>query len=220
MEQSDQATEYKPHLNELGQWIASKVRQLSTGWRDSSGIFHRGYINDDSYSTAVIAKLNHAAGHEVGDDPDIFAWTFEGMPENLQRNNSEEVTSTEVAAHVAVTLFAVHQHSVHEASMTTDSNVSLGYAAGKLAVGNPNEAGIRRDFDKLQTASSWRELVLHARRLVRKLKREKIAINYGLFAQDILSLRSGREAANQVRRRWGMDYLRGHRFTKPEEKQQ
>lgn len=220
MKRSDQSVIRKVDLDAFGQWINNKVRRLSVGWKDSTGTFHEGYLENDSYATAIIAKLNHAVGHEVGDDPDIFSWTFEGMPENLYPADSAEVTPVEAAAHVAVTLFAVHQHSVHEMSMATDEKVSLGYAAGKLAVGNPNEAGIRRDFDKLQTASSWRELVLHARRLIRKLRRERIAINYGLFAKDIWLLNSGRENANQVRRRWGMDYLRGHRFIKPEEKQQ
>ena len=63
---------------------------------------------------------------------------------------------------------------------------SLGRAVGGMAVGNFNEKGIRSTFDKLQTASSWAEMIRHARHLIALLKREDLPINYGLFAQDLM----------------------------------
>ena len=68
---------------------------------------------------------------------------------------------------------------------------------------NFNESGIRRVFSQMQTASSWKELVRHARSLISLLRRERIALNYGLLAQDLLALRSTRSHANAVRARWG-----------------
>lgn len=88
--------------------------------------------------------------------------------------------------------------------------VSLGLAVGRMAYGNFNENGIRGMFDRLQTANSWKELTRHARGLIRLLRRERIAINYGMLAQDLEGLRSGRARANAVRLRWGRDFQRGY----------
>lgn len=75
-----------------------------------------------------------------------------------------------------------------------------------MAYGNFNENGIRGMFDRLQTANSWKELTRHARGLIRLLRRERIAINYGMLAQDLEGLRSGRARANAVRLRWGVTF--------------
>jgi hypothetical protein len=40
------------------------------------------------------------------------------------------------------------------------------------------------------------------------MKRDRIVLNYGLFAQDLVQLHAGRVLANNVRMRWGRDALR------------
>jgi CRISPR system Cascade subunit CasB len=213
VESAQQQSEYKPYLSEFGRWAGAKARLLATGGRYPSGIKREGYLQDGAYATAAIAKLNRLVGTVYNASLDTLEWTFEGLPGAADSvppdasPNDGGPSSEELAAHAALTLYAAHQHSVHEASMTTDQNVSFGRAVGLLSVGNPNEAGVRRDFDKVQTASSWKELLRHARRLIQMFRRARIPLNYGLFAQDILQLRAGGNGANMVRRRWGRDEL-------------
>ncbi|MCH9276191.1 type I-E CRISPR-associated protein Cse2/CasB [Bifidobacterium amazonense] len=194
---------------------------LASGGRDEAGIGHTGYLNNESSATAAIAKLRRAVGHEVGADPDIFDWTMPGIADPTVSGDpgryADEPSPQERAAHAAITLFAMHQQSIHETSMHTDGNVSLGRAVGRMACGNFNENGIRRRFDKLQTANSWKELTGHARSLISLLKRERIALNYGLLAQDLLSLRADRTRANAVRTRWGRDFQSAYRRAQAED---
>ncbi|NEG89755.1 type I-E CRISPR-associated protein Cse2/CasB [Bifidobacterium aerophilum] len=216
-EQDKKARDFPvPRLTAFGMWVSGQARRLATGGRDEADILRAGYLRNDPYSTAAVARLRHAAGHEVGVDPDVLVWT---IPDPLKpdvcgtdaNQYADGPSPRERAAHAALTLFATHQQSIHDKSMHTDADVSMGRAVGRMACDNFNEAGIRRMFGQLQTASSWKELVRHARGLTGLLRRERIALNYGLLAQDLLALRSDRERANAVRTRWGRDFQSGYR---------
>lgn len=201
-------------LSPFGAWVSNTVRGLAEGHAGR----HDGYLDDNAAAVAAIAQLAHASGHEIGADPSIMRWTVPDMhddaiyPRGVQPTHGP--TAEERAAHAAVTLFAVHQQSQRTRSMHTDAHVSLGRAVGAMAPGNFNEKGIRSTFDKLQTSSSWPEMVRHARHLIALLKREDRPLNYGLFAQDLLKLRQSRERANAVRLRWGRDYQNAYLFEK------
>ncbi|MBT1176069.1 type I-E CRISPR-associated protein Cse2/CasB [Bifidobacterium callimiconis] len=216
----DEDFQYPRRLNAFGKWVSRQVRTLVEGGYDATGVRHGGYLQNESYAVSAVARLRRSVGHEVGADPDIFIWT---MPPSEHPEIAGDVSRypqgpspEERAAHAAITLFAVHQQSNRAVSMHTDSNVSFGRAVGRMACGNFNEDGIRSMFDRLQTASSWKELVRHARSLISLLKRERIAINYGLFAQDLLSLRGSRNQANAVRTLWGRDFQSAYRHEQME----
>lgn len=200
-----------PRLDDFGRWVSSKVRVLSSGGRTQAGIVIEGYIRNGAYATASVARLRHGAGHRIGDDPAVFEWTLEGMPENVDGyvcvGSDDAPTDYERAAYAAITLFALHQQSIHESSMHTDEDMTMGRALGRLVIGNPNEAGIRMRFNQLQTADDWLELMRHAQGLVRLLKKARIPLNYGQFADDLVHLRRGRDAANGIRLRWGRDFI-------------
>lgn len=200
-------------LNDFGQWVSSQAKGL-IGISDEATPQPGGYLGNNPRCVAAIAKLARAVGHDIGDDPDIFTWIIPDIDDDRiypypwsAECREGTPTHAEYAAHTALTLMAIHQQSNHDKSVHTDAPISLGYAVGAMAYGNFNEKGIRSTFDKLQTASSWSETTMHARRLVKLLKREDAVLNYGLFAQDLINLRVNREQANKTRLRWGRDYL-------------
>ncbi|KFI72979.1 hypothetical protein BMIN_0691 [Bifidobacterium minimum] len=201
----------RPQLDEFGTWVASRASLLANGGVLPGGTVMKGYLANGSYATASIAKLRHCVGHEIGEDPSVFPWTLEGIPrpDDAHTYGHEDASKEENAAYVALTLFGLHQQSIHDLPMHTDGNVSLGRAVGQLAAGNPNEAGIRRRFDQLQTDRGWPQVYRHAQGLIRLLKKPKIALNYGLLAQDFVQLESGGSSANAVRLRWGRDFIFG-----------
>lgn len=204
-----------PRLDDFGRWVSSKVRVLSSGGRTQAGIIIDGYVKNGAYATASVAKLRHGVGHSIGDDPDVFEWTLDGMPEAVDGRvcvGTDDVpTDYERAAYAAITLFALHQQSIHESSMHTDEDMTMGRALGRLIVGNPNEAGIRMRFSQLQTADGWQELMRHSQGLVRLLRKARIPLNYGQFANDLVRLHRGRNEANGVRLRWGRDFIAASR---------
>ena len=213
---SQTTKEQESQLSPFGQWVSHTVRLLVNGHEGRKD----GYLDDNAQAVAAIAQLAHAVGHEVGADPAIIAWTVPNMHDtNIYPHGvrpSDGPTDEERAAHAAVTLFAVHQQSQRNQPMHVDAYISLGRAVGGMAIGNFNEKGIRSTFDKLQTASSWTEMVRHARHLIALLKREDLPINYGLFAQDLMQLQQSRTKANAVRLRWGRDYLSAYASGKNE----
>lgn len=213
-ETSSHDTAYRPKLTPFGDWVAGRVRLLAKGGRTPSGVNDPGYLRNGASATAAVAKLRHGIGHEIGDDSDLLAWVLPDADDagiaGRDADDSGEPTPRERAAYASITLFAMHQQSIHDVSMHTDGYVTLGRAVGRMAYGNVNENGIRRLFDRLQTANGWKETVRHTRGMIQLLKRERIAINYGLLAQDLLGLRSGRERANRVRLRWCRDFQRGY----------
>ena len=153
MEQSRQGMPPTVRLTPLGTWVSGRVRRLANG-----GGSEKGYLDDGAYTTAAIAKLRNSVGHEIGDNPDVFAWTLPDTDDRAIRGydstDSGTPTPQEHAIYAAVTLFALHQQSIRDLSMHTDAGVSLGLAVGRMAYGNFNENGIRGMFDRLQTANS------------------------------------------------------------------
>lgn len=157
----------------------------------------------ESWARAALAQLRRGIGSEPGEVPEILELT---VNPDAPRPLSDEPTRDEMAIHVAMTLFGVHQQS-QQGPMHT-AKVSFGTALGGLRfAGGVENQGVVRRFQALGTATGLAELVHHSRGLVTLLRSSGRGFDYGRFAEDLVDFQSpGR--ADRVRLRWGRDFYR------------
>jgi len=123
-------------------------------------------------------------------------------------------TAEEWAAHVALTLFALHQQGSDTPMHSQGSG--FGSAVRQLSDRTDTVAeGVgptRRRFNALVTSATFSELSYHLRSAIKQLRGAGIALDYGRLADDLFYFQlPGR--ADGVRRAWARQYYR--QFAKP-----
>src|SRR5690606_36652131 len=154
---------------------------------------------------AVMAHLRAALTTPPGYDYTILSYTR--VPDTfLSTEYRDAATKEEQAKHLALALYAVHQQSIYDQPMHRDG-VGLGTAISQLSRAAASEEAVRRRFAALGTAISFDEASYHLRSLIRLLRDKRIAIDYGLLADDLLALQSA-DGRARVRALWGREYYR------------
>lgn len=171
-----------------------------------------GYLlnsRDESYVRASLAKLRRGIGKKPGSLPDIWEFALENLPEEFF-SRTDEPTHAEWAAHMAITLFALHQQGKNprENPMSVLGE-PLGSAVRMLKIrrGESAEQAIKRRFDAVVTSDSPEELAHHLRGLIQLLKSEGIPLDYPQLAKDLFQFQKP-ESRDSVRLRWGQDYYK------------
>lgn len=176
-------------LGELGAAVHARVRALQATRAASSA------------TGATLARLRRAASKPPGGDPALWELTVGGLPGHP---TSDAATPEEVAAHTALTLYALHQQSRAEPAHVR--GIGIGQAVQRLAAAN-GQAGVRRRFDAVATAASYGEVSHHLRGLIGQLRSAGIPLDYGMLADDLLQIQRGGQAAT-VRLRWARQLYR------------
>jgi CRISPR system Cascade subunit CasB len=174
-------------------------------WKNINSLQSSG---NDSHIRASLANLRRGIGKKPGSLPEIWEFTLEGLPENPFLRN-DEPSREEWAAHIAMTLFALHQQgkSLRDSPMSV-SGQSLGIAVNRLvAKRDSSEDAIQRRFHTVVTSDSLEELTHHLRGLIQLLKSEGIPLDYPKLAEDLYQYQSA-DARDGVRLRWGREYYR------------
>lgn len=155
-------------------------------------------------ATAQLAHLRQAVGSEPGSSPAIWGLTLDGLDPTAR---GDVPTRKEVAAHIALTLYAVHQQSKSRPMHV--AGVGLGQAVSRLAgpAGSDGHAAVRRHFDAAATAIAIGELSHHLRGLVSRLRAEDIPLDYARLARNIWRFQQD-GGPDAVRREWGRDFYR------------
>ena len=172
---------------------------------------------EESYVRATLAKLRRGVGKHPGSMPDIWDFTLMDLPEELL-SKSGEPTSGEWAAHLSLSLFALHQqsHDIRQKPMSATGG-TLGSAVRTLVIkrGEASEDAIKRRFNMVVTSDNPEELAHHLRGLIQLLRSESISLDYPRLAEDLywFQLPDWRDG---IRLRWGQDYYSYNR--KDEEK--
>ncbi|WP_245177318.1 type I-E CRISPR-associated protein Cse2/CasB [Geodermatophilus sp. DF01_2] len=180
-------------LRRLGALVDGRVRDLQGRYR-----------RNQPTGVSDLAALRRASTAAPGSDPRVWEMTVAGL--DVPAGTSDEPTDDERAVHAALTLYAIHQQS------QTASMHHAGYGLGRSvrALVQPdrsNEKAVRRRFEALGTASTFVELMDHARGLVRQLRSAAVPLDYGRLADDLAALQDPATAAG-VRLRWGREYHR------------
>ncbi len=183
----------RPELGRLGALVDQRVRDLQGRYR-----------RNESSGVADLAALRRAANVAPGSDPRVWELTVAGL--DVPAEVGDEPTDQERAAHAALTLYAIHQQSQSLPMHRRGSGLGRSVRA-LISPDRGNERAVRRRFEALGTASTFPELMEHARGLVRQLRSAGIPLDYGRLAEDLLALQAPSTAAG-VRLRWGRDYHR------------
>ena len=166
-----------------------------------------GYIANRSTDVAALARLRRGVGKPAGSVLDILEFTY--AEEFVRDSRRDDPTPAEVAAHVCLTLFAVHQQSQRERMHRKGHR--LGRSIRKLIAdqGNSNyvDHAVARRFAMLGTADSLDELAHHLRGMAQLMRAKSVPLDYGMLAADLLRWQwSGGPA--RVRLGWGRDFHR------------
>ncbi|ROT31157.1 type I-E CRISPR-associated protein Cse2/CasB [Micromonospora sp. HM5-17] len=162
-------------------------------------------------AVSALARLRRGIGRTPG-----FDYTLERylrVPEHLlgyRPPDDAEATDAEYAVHDAVTLYALHQQSRRE-QMHVDGR-GLGQAMADLVLRAAGPEGVRRRFAALGTASTYQESVYHLRSLITMLREHQIPLDYGLLADDLVTLR-GPDGRSRVQTIWGREFFRSQPST-------
>lgn len=170
------------------------------------------YLSGYSTGTRQLAELRRAATQAPGAYAPTWELEFEGMPESL-RGRGPRPSDGEWAAHVALTLYAVHQQSQEAGMHQPGADHGLGSAIRRLVLVNPERyANLElgeppRRFAALVSAQSMGEVAHYLRQIVQLLRASAIPLDYGRLAQDVLDLQNPYRA-DGVRLAWGRDFAR------------
>ncbi|MGX2997122.1 type I-E CRISPR-associated protein Cse2/CasB [Streptomyces sp. JNUCC 64] len=203
------------------------------------------YLRDHPSAVAALAQLRRGLGGAAYDRPGTWGLGLleeltqlreealatagngpEGLPawvtHHTSRGGAEVVEAEDEAAHLAVSLWSLHQQSVHDARMHTPG-WSLGYAVRRLARqsrGGPVEAPdtapdaastldvdetLRKRFVRIGTSSSFDMLGVRLREVVTLLRGARIPLDYSRLADQLRSWQN-EELRADVRRTWGRDF--------------
>lgn len=164
----------------------------------------------EALSSAELAKLRRGVGLIPGENPGLYGFFLQDMPEEFW-NPDGEVTEAEWACYLAVTLYSLHQQSnspkLHNMHTSKEKN-SLGSALRKLAaVQGDSNAGERmqKKLQKVITSEDMSELSYHLKGIVTLLRNAGIPLNYAELAQDIYDFQFEK---SKVGLKWGQDYFR------------
>jgi CRISPR system Cascade subunit CasB len=182
---------------ELGEHVAATVSALQ-----------ERFLRDVPQPEAVsaLARLRRAVGRAPGFDYTLERYLY--VPTDLLGHwppGESEAADTEHAVHDAVTLYALHQQSRRERMHV--SGRGLGHAVADLVRVASGPDGVRRRFAALGTASTYTESIRHLRGLVTMLREHKIALDYGLLADDLLTLRRP-DGRQRIQATWGREFFR------------
>ncbi|MFC3996815.1 type I-E CRISPR-associated protein Cse2/CasB [Nocardiopsis sediminis] len=192
-------TKRTPPLRWVGAFVDERVREIQNG-----------YIHDRSGAVATLAQLRRGAGKTIEAVPELWGLTlddrfYETMPPFLRREEkANEQEEAEDAAHIALTLFAVHQQSRREERMHQRGR-DLGAAVRRLIPPGDIDEPLRRRFVQVGTAHDLATLAFRLREIVVLLRRDAVALDYGLLADQIHRFQQpgGR---SDVRAAWGRGF--------------
>lgn len=177
--------------------------------KQASGL-QRDYLSERKAAVARarrdLANLRNAATREPGTVPAIWEITMADLPGRPNSDAIDHATSSEWAAHLTLTLFAIHQQS--RAANMHKPGVGFGQAIRAL-IGDADESTspVRRRFSLAMGSQTLPAFAYHLRGLIGQLRAAGIPLDYGKLAGDIYTFQTP-GGADKVRRRWMLQYYR------------
>jgi CRISPR system Cascade subunit CasB len=162
----------------------------------------------DPAAVAALARLRRAVGKGPTEVRDVFEFTLH--PELVAGWTRDEPSPAERAAHIAITLYALHQQS--RAERMHRHGRGLGAALRSLHKGEqrPIPEPLVRRFRLLTTADSFDELTYHMRGAVQLLRTGHIPLDYGRLAAQLYRCQAW--GLDRVQLTWGREFYRARQM--------
>lgn len=155
-------------------------------------------------AVAALARLRRGVGKKPGAVLDVLEFTL--AEDFVVWDSDVDASIDENAAHVALTLFALHQQSQSESMHRRGHGLSSalrGLRERDDLLAEP----VRRRFRVLGTAEGFDELAYHLRGVVQLLRTKALPLDYGLLDDQVaIWQRPGGPA--RVRLRWDREFYR------------
>ncbi|MFD8292972.1 type I-E CRISPR-associated protein Cse2/CasB [Streptomyces lavendulae] len=186
------------HPGPLRQSVAARILSLQ-----------HDYHSDRPWAVQALAQLRRGIGRPANDLPDL--WNLLGMEQFYaarpkgRRMDDGEALRAERAAHVAVTLWALHQQSNRAKRMHVPDGASLGTAVRRLMSGTDSDEPIRKRLIRAGTATTYEVLAQRLRELVVLLRAAEIPLDYGLLAEHLDQWQQP-GGPTKVRQAWGRSF--------------
>lgn len=182
---------------EIEKFVYSKIAELSQSINQSA-------------TTATLAKLRRGVGKEPGSQPELWEYTYHGLPESLQ-GKGDEPSRAERSVHSALTLFALHQQGKYiRENCMNEKGRNLGKAMRQfINLDSTKELATTRRFLTAVTSDSYEELVWHLRGLVQLLRSKDVQLDYPQLAEQLFRFQipGSREG---IRMNWGRFFYRSY----------
>ncbi|MEU0663901.1 type I-E CRISPR-associated protein Cse2/CasB [Streptomyces lavendulocolor] len=189
---------------------AQRVGQLV---RETVTELQRDYLADRPAAVAALARLRRGAGKTFGEVPEdlwglIDTGPLHTTPPGARPLHETELTWAEDAVHTALTLWALHQQSRGSGMHICDTRTAprgLGAAARRLMSPGDIDEPVRKRLVRAGSAPSLPALASRLRDIVLLLRRDDIALDYALLAEQLYQWQQpgGRDA---VRRAWARSF--------------
>ncbi|MEU5188858.1 type I-E CRISPR-associated protein Cse2/CasB [Streptomyces klenkii] len=169
-----------------------------------------GYFLDQAYAVQALARLRRGIGRPAMELPDLWGLLgveqyYEAGP-GARRPTEEEALRAENAAHIAVTLWALHQQSNRSKRMHIDGGPSMGTAVRRLMSGSADrDEPLRKRLVRAGTATNVDVLTQRLREIVVLLRKAEIPLDYGLLAEQLDQWQRP-DGPSDVRRAWGRSF--------------
>ena len=158
------------------------------------------YCSGESSGRADLAALRRAARMAPGALPEVWHLTEVPVPPW----QGDAPTREEIAVHLAMTLYGIHQQSRTEPMHVPGHG--LGQAA-RVLIGPPDDEGAsaRARFNALVTSTTVNELTHHLRAFVSQLRARRIPLDYATLADDLVRFQQ-MGGDRSVRLTWARQY--------------
>lgn len=159
-------------------------------------------INQTSSGKATLARLRNSLGRSLDQTAEVWPDVFSELPENFLSRTGEP-TKEELAIFTSLQLFALHQQGKGEPVATFDRKENIGQALKSLRKEGDSKA-IDRRFNAMITATTFEELAVHLRHLIKLLRKNTTKVSYAQLADDLFWYQNG--FSDSVKLRWGQSY--------------
>lgn len=178
---------------------SSAAKTIASVLEGPTGLQTR-YLRGEPRARGELAQLRAAVTAPPGSNPAIWHLTQVPVPPHT----GDDPTPDEIAAHTALTLYAIHQQSRPDPQHL--AGLSLGHAARQLVGrGDKENESFRKRFNALVTSSTIGELRYHLKSFTSLLRSNSVSMSYALLAEDLVRFQRPGGAA-KVRRTWARDF--------------